>query len=175
MGLPALYAVAGAALILMSSVLLKAQDRVFQHEYLVANLESVAMRRAVEAVEARGMRGATWLLADPGASLMLQARLERRIDHLLDITSLFERPVDTLAKRDGAWGLRSRYRREVFEYLARRPRTPAALARLLKQESEAGVGDVLRFLFDFRDFWAPMTDGRSTRSADVKARHSGDQ
>ena len=52
-GLPALYAVAGAALVLMSSVLLKAQDRLFQHEYLVANLESVAMRRAVEAVEAQ--------------------------------------------------------------------------------------------------------------------------
>ena len=169
-GLPALYAVAGAALVLMSSVLLKAQDRLFQHEYLVANLESVAMRRAVEAVEARGMRGATWLLVDPAASLMLEARLERRIDHLLDITTQHERPVDPLEKRDGAWGLRSRYRREVFEYLARRPRTPAALARLLKQESEAGVGDILRFLFEFRDYWAPMTDGRGTRSADVRAR-----
>ena len=169
-GLPALYAVAGAALILMSSVLLKAQDRLFQREYLVANLESVAMQRAVEAVEARGMRGATWLLVDPAASLMLQARLERRIDHLLDITSLLEWPVDPLAKRDGGWGLNSPYRREVFEYLARRPRTPAALARLLTQQSEGGVGDILRFLFDYRDFWAPMTDGRSTRSADVKAR-----
>jgi hypothetical protein len=101
---------------------------------------------------------------------MLQARLERRIDHLLDITSLFLRPVDPLVKRDGAWGLRSPYRREVFEYLARRPRTPTAFARLLKQESEAGAGDLLRFLFDYRDFWAPMTDGRRTRSADVRAR-----
>jgi hypothetical protein len=169
-GLPALYAVAGAALFLVSSVLLKAQDRLFQQEHLVANLESVAMRRAVEAVEAQGLRGATWLLADPARSLMLQARLERRIDHLLDITSLFLRPVDPLVKRDGAWGLRSPYRREVFEYLARRPRTPTAFARLLKQESEAGAGDLLRFLFDYRDFWAPMTDGRRTRSADVTAR-----
>jgi len=169
-GLPALYAVAGAVLFLVSSVLLKAQDRLFEQEYLVANLESVAMRRAVEAVEAQGLRGATWLLADPARSLMLQARLERRIDHLLDVTSLFLRPVDPLVKRDGAWGLRSPYRREVFEYLARRPRTPTAFARLLKQESEAGAGDLLRFLFDYRDFWAPMTDGRRTRSADVRAR-----
>lgn len=169
-GLHALYAASGAALFLASSVLLRAQDRVFQQEYLVANLEGVAMRRAAEAVEARGLRDVTWLLADPARSLMLQARLERRIDHLLDITSLFRRPVDPLAKRDGAWGIRSPYRREVFEYLARRPRTPSAFARLLKQESEGGPGDLLRFLFDYRDFWAPMTDGRSTRSADVRAR-----
>ena len=168
--LPALYAVAGAALVLAGSALLTAQDRLFQQEYLVANLESVAMRRAVEAVEARGVRGATWLLTDPTRSLMLEVRLERRIDHLLDITSLFRRPVDPMARPDGAWGLGSPHRREVFEYLARRPRTPAALVRQLKQESQEGVGDVLRFLFDYRDFWAPMTDGRRTRSADVKAR-----
>jgi hypothetical protein len=128
------------------------------------------MQRAVEAVEARGLRGATWLLTDPARSLMLQARLERRIDHLLDITSLFLRPVGPLVEPDGAWGLSSPYRREVFEYLARWPRTPNALARLLRQESEGGAGDVLRFLFDYRDFWAPMTDGRRTRSADLRAR-----
>jgi hypothetical protein len=169
-GLPAVYAVAGAALAVMSLVLLKAQDRLFQHEYLVVNLESVAMRRAVEAVEARGIREATWLLVDPARSLMLQVRLGRRIDHLLDITAQHERPVEPLEKRDGAWGLRSRYRREVFEYMARRPRTPAALARLLEKESEQGIGDFLRFFFDFRDYWAPMTDGRAVRTADVRAR-----
>lgn len=65
-GLPALYAGAGAALVLLGSSLLQAQDRVFQQEYLVANLESVAMRRAVEAVEARGVRDATWLLTGSG-------------------------------------------------------------------------------------------------------------
>jgi hypothetical protein len=170
LGLPSLYAVVGAALVLVASVLLKAQDRVFQREYLMTNLESVAMRRAVEAVEIRGMQGATWLLTDPAYALMLEVRLERRIDHLLDVTRLFQRPVDPLAKPYGDWGLRSPYRREVFEYLARRPRTPAAVARQLRQESEGGVGDVLRFLFDYRDFWAPMTDGRRTRAADVGAR-----
>jgi hypothetical protein len=130
------------------------------------------MRRAVEAVEARGYRGATWMLAEPSAALMLQVRLERRIEHLLDVTRLLERPVAPLAKPDGAWGLGSPYEREVFEYLARRPRTPPAVARVLKEESEGrlGVGDILRFLFDYRDFWAPMTDGRSTRTEDVRAR-----
>jgi hypothetical protein len=169
-GLPALHAAAGAGLLLVASALLEAQDRVFENEYLTANLESVAMRRAVEAVEARGVRDATWLLAEPARSLMLQARLERRVDHLLDITSLFERPVDPLAKPEGAWGVRSPHRREVFEYLARRPRTPSAFARVLEEESEGGVGDLLRFLFDYRDFWAPMTDGRALRSAEVRAR-----
>ena len=170
--LPALYAFAGAALVLMGTSLLQAQDRLFQHEYLAANLESVAMRRAVEAVEARGYRGATWMLVEPAAALMLQVRLERRIDHLLDVTRLLERPVAPLARSDGAWGLESPYQHEVFEYLARRPRTPPAVARVLKEESEGrlGVGDILRFLFDYRDFWAPMTDGRSTRTDDVRAR-----
>jgi hypothetical protein len=167
--LPRLYAFAGAGLLLVALLLLRAQDRLFQHEYLVVNLESVAMRRAVEAVEARGVREATWLLTQPARSLMLQARLGRRIDHFLDVTSLFLTPVDSLSRSDGAWGLRSPHRREVFEYLARRPRTPGALARQLRQEAEGGAGDVLRFLFDYRDFWAPMTDGRRTRTDEVRA------
>ena len=116
--LPTLYGLAGAGLALTSSVLLKAQDRVFEQEYLTVNLESVAMRRAVEAVEARGYRQATWLLEEPGRSLMLQFRLQRRIDHLLDVTSLFVAPVDPMARPEGAWGVRSSYRREVFEYLS---------------------------------------------------------
>ena len=112
------------------------------------------------------------MLVEPAAALMLQVRLERRIDHLLDVTRLLERPVAPLARSGGAWGLESPYEHEVFEYLARRPRTPPAVARVLKQESEGrlGVGDILRFLFDYRDFWAPMTDGRSTRTDDVRAR-----
>jgi hypothetical protein len=164
------YAFAGAALVLAGLLLVRAQDRLFQHEYLVVNLESVAMRRAVEAVEARGVRGVTWLLADPARSLMLQARLGRRIDHFLDITNLFLTPVDSLSNPEGAWALRSPHLREVFEYLARRPRTPGALARQLRQEADGGAGDVLRFLFDYRDFWAPMTDGRRTRTDEVRAK-----
>ncbi|MFN8093754.1 MAG: hypothetical protein U0599_16345 [Vicinamibacteria bacterium] len=168
--LPSAYAVAGAAVVLAGSALVTAQDRVFQQEYLVVNLESVAMRRAVQAVEARGLRDVTWLLTEPSRSLMLEARLERRIDHLLDVSALFRRPVDPLARPEGEWGARSPHARQVFEYLARRPRTPAAVARQLNQESEGGTGDILRFLFDYRDFWAPMTDGRQLRSADVRAR-----
>jgi hypothetical protein len=30
------------------------------------------------------------------------------------------------------------------------------------------VGDLLRFFFDYRDYWAPMTDGRSLRTAEVQ-------
>lgn len=170
MALPTLYAATGAALLLVSTLLLKAQDRVFQHEYLIRNLESLAMKRAVEAVEAQGLRDVTWLLVDSGRSFMLQARLERRIDHLLDVTNLFRRPVTPLVERDGAWGVRSPHRREVFEYVARVPRTPGAFARVLKQETEGGTGELLPFLFDYRDFWAPMTDGRSLRTEDVRAR-----
>ena len=104
-----------------------------------------------------------------GRSLMLEARLERRIDHLLDITSPFRRPVDPLVKPDGASGLRAPTgAKSSSTWREGRGRPPRSLA-VLKQESEAGVGDVLRFLFDYRDFWAPMTDGRRTRSADVKA------
>ena len=171
--LPALYAATGAGLLLAGLALLEAQDRVFQREYLVVNLESVAMARAVEAVEAQGVRQATWLLTDPARSLMLQARLGRRVDHLLDITKLFLRPVEPLSKPGGAWGLGSPFRSELFEYLARWPRTPPALARQLGQESGGGAGDLLRFLFDYRDFRAPMTDGRATRSAEVRAQIPG--
>ncbi len=174
-GLPALYAVAGAALVLMSSVLLKAQDRLFQHEYLVANLESVAMRRAVEAVEARGMRGATWLLVDPAASLMLQARLERRIDHLLDITTQLRAagrsPGEARRRLGPQEPLQARSLRvpgaEAAD--ARRPRSPAEAGE------RGGGGDILRFLFELPGLLG-SDDGRTGHALRRReSEDSGDQ
>jgi hypothetical protein len=162
------YAGAGALLALSTGALLRAQDRVFEQEFLVANLKSEAMRRAVAAVEAKGLRDARFLLEDPELGLMLQVRLERRIDHFLDITEVFLRPLPSLEARDGAWGVRSPHKRELFEYLARRGRTPGRLARLLEEEAAAGGGTLLWYLFDLADFWVPMTDGRRTRPERVR-------
>ena len=58
--LTTLYALAGAGLLAGGYVLVTAQDRVFEEEFLVANLKSVAMKRAVESVEARGTAGRCW-------------------------------------------------------------------------------------------------------------------
>ncbi len=166
--LPTMYAFAGALLLAGSAVLVKAQDRVFEEEFLVVNLKSVALKRAVETVEARGLRGATWLLEDPELEPMLQVRLGRRIDHLLDFGEVFRRPVDPLARSNGAWGPRSPYAREVFEYFARRPRTPAAVARILRGETDGGTGHFIWFLFDLTDYWSAITDGRRTRRDEVR-------
>jgi hypothetical protein len=163
-----LYAFAGAALLAGSAALLEAQDRVFEKEFLVANLKSLALERAVEKVESGGIWGARWWLDDPGLELQVKVRLERRISHLLDITEVFSRPLDPLEKLDGRWGPRSPYKREVFEYFARKPRTVAGVARILRTEAAAGGGFFLPYLFALEDSWTPMTDGRQTKSAQVE-------
>jgi hypothetical protein len=170
--LEALYAVAGAGLLATGLILVRVQDRVFEEEFLVTNLKSVALARAVRAVEAGGIRDARVLLEDPGLDLILEARLERRVRHLLDVAPVFERPIDPLQQKDGRWGRRSPFAREAFEYLARRPRAPGAVERLLRAEAEGG-GTFLRFFFDPRDFWNVFTDGRRARPAEVSAEVPG--
>ncbi len=164
-----LYAFAGAALLAGSVALLEAQDRVFEKEFLVANLKSLALERAVEKVESGGIRVARWWIEEPELDLQLQVRLERRISHLLDITEVFSRPLDPLEKPAGRWGPRSPFKREVFEYFARKPRTAASVARILRGEAGMGGSVFLPYLFALDDFWTPMTDGRRTRRAEVDA------
>ncbi len=168
----ALYAAAGAWLVTAALLLVQAQDRVFEEEFLVANLKSVAAKRAVELVEAQGVRDPLLVLEDPELDLIVQARLERRLNHLLDVTRVFERPIEPLQTPQGRWGARSPSKREAYEYFARRPRTPAGVERILAAEADAGAGTFLRFFFDPRDFWTTLTDGRGARLADVSAQVS---
>jgi len=164
-----LYALAGAWILATGALLVRAQDRVFEEEFLVPNLKSVAAQRALALVEAQGIRDPTVLFEDPDLDLLVEARAEKRIDHLLDLTGVFERPIEPLERTGGSWGPRSPFAHEVFEYLARRPRTPPAVERLLTAEVAAGNGTFLRFLFDARDFWATITDGRRARPGDLQA------
>jgi hypothetical protein len=167
------YAFAGAALVTTSFVLLRTQDRVFEQEFLVANLEGVALQRAVEAVEAGGLRDATWMLEDPKLGAQLELRLERRIPLVLDAGAVFRSPMSSVGDPEGTWGSRSPFKRELFEHFARTPRTVRGVARVLRREADAGAGFFLGFLFDLRDFWLPITDGRRTRLDEVRAHLPG--
>jgi hypothetical protein len=171
--LEALYALAGAGLLATGAVLLRAQDRVFEEEFLGVNLKSVALARAMRIAETAGFRDARVLLEEPQLDLILEVRLERRIQHLLDVSPVFERPIDPLDRKDGRFGRRSPFTREAFEYLARRPRSGKGVERLLRAEVEQGAGILLRFFFDPRDFWNVFTDGRRARPADVAAELAG--
>lgn len=164
-----LYAVATAWLVVAGALLVRAQDRIFEEEFLVANLKSEAARRTLVRVEALGMRSPTLLFEDPDLDLLVEARLERRMAHLLDVTRVFARPIEPIERAGGQWGARSPFAREAFEYFARRPRTPAAVERLLVAEADAGTGTFLRFFFDPRDFWTTITDGRRARLAGVRS------
>src|SRR4030095_203659 len=99
-----LYALAGAGLMMGGYSLIKAQDRVFEEEFLVANLKSMAMKRAVEAVDTTGGRGTMLVLEDPELSSLLQFRLNRRAHILLDGTQVFLRNIDPLEKSGGKRG-----------------------------------------------------------------------
>ncbi|HYN02435.1 MAG TPA: hypothetical protein VE359_08320 [Vicinamibacteria bacterium] len=168
MHLTTLYALAGGGLLAGCLLLVTAQDRVFE-EYLVKNLKSVALKRAVEAAEVRAHPEALLVLQDPELAFLLQARLNRPANILVDGANVFVRQVDPLEKAGGEWGRRSRFKRELFEYLARMGRTPARFARTLQEGVETGSGESLFFLFDLKDWWPPYTDGRRTRPEEIRA------
>jgi hypothetical protein len=163
------YAFAGAALVAATFVLLRAQERVFLRDFLTANLKSVAMKRAVQAVEARGIHESTLVLEDPELAPMLQFRLNRRVDTLLDADDVLTRPLESLDRPQGKWGRRSPFRRALYEYFARQAHKPVRLARLLRREASTGEGFFLMFLFDLRDWWDPITDGRRARPEQIGA------
>jgi hypothetical protein len=163
-----LYALAGAVLVLGTHGLLTAQQRVFD-EFVLANLKSVAMAEAVNVAATGGNGAKTLVLEDPELAPLLQFRLNRRTLVLADGTRTLVRRIDPLTTADGAHGLRSPFTRELFEYLARMGRSPARLRRVLEQETAAGSGFALSFLFDLRDWWAPITDGRAARPAQIRA------
>jgi hypothetical protein len=166
LGSDLLHATAGAFLVAAVTLLVQAQDRLFEDEFLLANLKSAALERAVQSAAARG-HSELLLLQEPELDLALEARLGHRLPHLLDLTPVFEEPIEPLAVTDGRWGVRSAYARNAFEYFARMARTPGAVERLLR--AEVGGGTFLRFFFDPRDFWTTITDGRRARLAEVSA------
>lgn len=163
-----LYAMLGAGVLATVQSLVGAQQALFEEEYLARNLESVALQRAVEAVEARGVRPAVWILQKPELSLLLEVRLQRPFPHLLEAGEVFTHPVPSMSRPGGAWGARSRFARPLFEYFARESRTPAAVERLLAREADAGGGTFLTFLFALDEWWASMTDGRATQGRAVR-------
>ena len=164
-----LYALAGAGLLMGVHLLIKAQDRVFEEEFLVANLKSMAMKRAVEAVDAAGGRGTMLVLEDPELSSLLQFRLNRRAHILLDGTQVFLRNIDPLEKSGGKRGRDSPFCRQLFEYLARIGRQPASVGRIFGRENDAGGGYHLSFLFDLKDWWGPITDGRRLQREAIRS------
>ena len=163
----AVYALAGAGLLAGGQLLIKAQDRVFEEEVRVANLKSMAMKRAVEAVEASGHQGAIRSLEDPelGARCIPTqppgAYPARRYAGL-------PKQIDPLEETGGKWGRESPFKRQLFEYLARIGRQPAGVARILQQENNAGGGYYLPLLFDLKDWWNPMTDERRSRRQAIR-------
>jgi len=158
-----LYALAGAGLLAGGHVLLVAQDRVFEEEFLFTNLKSMAMKKAVDELRAQGLESVLLVLEEPELLPLLEIRLNRRLDSLLDITHAYDDPADPLDVDDGRWGARSVLKRRLFEYFARRPRMPGRVARILQQEADTGAGFFLSFLFHGRDWWRPASDGRAVQ------------
>jgi len=158
-----LYALGGAGLLAGGHALLVAQDRVFEEEFLFTNLKSMAMKKAVGELRARGLEGGLLVLEEPELLPLLELRLDRRVASLLDITHAYDEPADPLNVVGGRWGARSALKRRLFEYFARRPRAPGRVARILQEEADSGAGFFLSFLFHGRDWWRPASDGRAVQ------------
>jgi hypothetical protein len=151
--------VAAAALVACACVLVRAQWRVFEF-FLPANQASVAMKRALDRLEPRVVRDVVLVMDDPSLAPLLQFRVHRPLDALIDYTRVYSQRISPLADSEGDWGLRSPFRERLFEYFARTGRGPEEVDLLLRKEAEQRSGFFLAFLFSMKDYWYPTTFGK---------------
>jgi hypothetical protein len=167
---------AAGALLLVAFLLVRAQLRVFA-AFLPENQASLAMKRALERVRDPALRQARLVLTEPLLAPLLQVRAEKRLDCLIDYTQLLEGRVGRMTEEGGAWGLRSPFRDRLFEFFARTGRDPGEAGRLLRLSTlrlEAGTkqaqsGLLLGQLFNLRDYWHPITDGRGGSQPEIRS------
>jgi hypothetical protein len=159
--------VATAAALVAGGILVGAQLRVF-NAALPSNLTSVAMKRALEASEVGEPGPVKLVLAEPSLAPLLQLRVRRRLDCLLDYTRFFEKLISPLAEEGGRWGPRSPFRDRLFEHFARTGRRPLKVKRILLAELDQRTIFFLAFLFSMRDYSYAVSDDRAGREDEIR-------
>lgn len=137
------------------------------HMWEKTNLESIAIVRALEAVEPRLLTGANLTFADAGISQLIQVRMNDRVNVPLTFYKVATRLVPNMAP-DARLADRSPYEDLVFEHWFRTGTSPEQAEDVLRSEIRHRAGTFVNYLFSLRDASYPASDNRAVRQVELE-------
>jgi len=131
------------------------------------NLESIAIVRALQAVDANTASQASLVLDNAGIAPMLQVRTNNSYNVVLTFYRVAMNFIPNMAP-EARSADPSRYENELFEHWFRTDVSPEMAEKLLGAEIQQRAGPNLSYLFSFRDAWYPASDNRKVRQAELE-------
>jgi hypothetical protein len=131
------------------------------------NLESIAIVRALKAVDPATVDRASLVFQNAGIAPLVQVRTKNQLNPTLTYYRVGLNFVPIMAP-DANSASPSPYEDSVFEHWFRTGVSPEKAEQLLHSEAQQRAGLYLSFLFSFRDAWYPASDNRAVRQVEVE-------
>jgi len=131
------------------------------------NLESIAIIRALKAVDPGTLDRASLVFQNAGIAPLVQVRMKNQLNPALTYYRVGLNFVPNMAP-DANSASPSPYEDSVFEHWFRTGVSPEKAEQLLHSEAQQRWGPYLGFLFSFRDGWFPASDNRAMRQQEVE-------
>jgi hypothetical protein len=152
--------VTGAAIIVAVVFSTLSSKRTYNF-WLVDNLKSVAMSRAIDAADTLD-RDALLVFEEPEYVPQVSIRTRRPFHALLDYTEVFKNliPVTPEFKPTPLSA-------SLFEYWRQTNVSPAVAQEILRREALQQGGYYSGFIFNICEYWSPCTDGRNLQTEKI--------
>ncbi len=131
------------------------------------NLESIAIIRALKAVDPDTVDRASLIFQDAGIVPLVQVRAKKQLNVTLTFYQAAMNSIPNMAPEANS-ASPSPYEDGVFEHWLRTGISPEKAEQLLHSEVQQRTGLYLSYLFSFRDAWYPASDNRAVRQQEVE-------
>ena len=131
------------------------------------NLESIAIVRALKAVDPATVDRASLVFQDAGIAPLVQVRSKNQLNATLTFYRVGMNLIPNMAPAANS-ASPSPYEDSVFEHWFRTGMIPEKAQQLLHSEAQQRAGLYLNYLFSFRDAWYPTSDNRAVRQREVE-------
>lgn len=131
------------------------------------NMESVAIARALQAVDPVLAGKARLVFDNAGIAVVMQVRTKGQVNPVMSFYSVAMNFIPSMTP-DATRAVPSHYEHNVFEHWFRTGVSPEAAERLLRSEIQQRAGLYLNYLFSFRDAWYPASDNRAVRQPELE-------
>jgi hypothetical protein len=155
--------VCSAVIVLVVSRAQQASFRFWESD----NLKSVAIIRALKAVDATTLNSADLVFQDAGIAPLVQVRSKNPLNPTLTFYRVGMNFIPNMAPEANT-ASPSPYEDSVFEQWFRTGMSPDKAEQLLHSEVRQRAGLYLSYLFSFRDAWYPASDNRAVRPLELE-------
>jgi hypothetical protein len=131
------------------------------------NLESIAIIRALKAVDPDTVDRASLVVQDAGIAPLVQVRAKNQLNATLTFYRVGVNFIPNMAPEANS-ASPSPYEDSVFEQWFRTGISPEKAEQLLHSEVQQRAGLYLSYLFSFRDAWYPASDNRAVRQVELE-------